>query len=83
MFCAMPGLSGTANSYLFGYRDGNNATSVCSVPGPTIRYDKGVNYNLILFNSLPTGGVKTNIHTHGLNVLGDGNGDDVTRTVNA
>ena len=50
-------------------------------PGPTLRIEAGKKYRLTLRNSAPTHCVPTNIHTHGLHIVGSGDGDDVTRSV--
>jgi FtsP/CotA-like multicopper oxidase with cupredoxin domain len=49
-----------------------------SGPGPLIRLIPGNVYQITLRN---TGNEPTNLHTHGLHIVGDGNGDDVTRDV--
>jgi len=46
--------------------------------GPLIRMQPGTTYQLILRNAATE---PTNLHTHGLHVVGAGNGDDVTRIV--
>lgn len=49
-----------------------------SSPGPLIRLTRGVVHRLTLHNAAS---VNTNFHTHGLHIVGDGDGDDVTRAV--
>ena len=48
--------------------------------GPTIRLTPGHKYKVTLRN-LASPGVTTNLHTHGLHVVGAGDSDDVTRSV--
>ena len=48
--------------------------------GPTIRLIPGSRYRLTLRN---TATVSTNIHTHGLHIVGAGDSDDATRSVGA
>ena len=50
--------------------------------GPTIRLAPGKKYRLTLRNTA-TFGVSTNIHTHGLHIVGAGDSDDVTRSVDS
>ena len=75
------------------YKDGNNAKSLATIPGPTIRMTRGNFYKIKLVNNLsptthdPTHNVLkdaniTNLHTHGLHVSGSGNSDNVLRMVN-
>ena len=55
--------------------------SVCEckgIPGPLIRLVPGNVYKLTLRNA---GTEVTNLHTHGLHIVGDGDGDDVVREV--
>ena len=40
-------------------------------------------YHVTLVNSASEGTNPTNLHTHGLHIPGDGNADDVTRSVPA
>ena len=68
---------------VFGYRTPCR-TSFCdclSGNSPVIRMEPGLRYNFILRNAAPPGTNPTNIHTHGLHLVGDGDGDDVTRMV--
>jgi len=53
--------------------------------GPTIRLAPGKKYKLTLRNTLPQGNKNntSNLHTHGLHIVGSGDGDDVTREVQA
>jgi hypothetical protein len=67
---------------VYGYRlpcpDGE--TCECNgIPGPLIRLIPGNVYKLTLRNA---GTEVTNLHTHGLHIVGDGDGDDVVREVN-
>eukprot|EP00004_Rigifila_ramosa_P028489 TRINITY_DN968_c1_g1_i8.p1 TRINITY_DN968_c1_g1~~TRINITY_DN968_c1_g1_i8.p1 ORF type:complete len:471 (+),score=91.80 TRINITY_DN968_c1_g1_i8:56-1468(+) len=66
----------------FGFRlPGQTA---CDAPGPIIRLTRGTRYQITLQNAATSAGETsgtTNLHTHGLHVSGDGNGDDVTRMV--
>ena len=64
-----------------GYRAPGDPTPCGTRPGPLIRMTPGTTYRLTLHNSYPDPELKTNMHTHGLHVVGDGNGDDVTRFV--
>ena len=50
-------------------------------PGPTIRLTPGKKYLLTLRNASGRENVVTNLHTHGLHIVGAGNSDDVTRHV--
>jgi hypothetical protein len=52
-------------------------------PGPLIRMEPGNTYTLTLLNSAetPASTPTKNLHTHGLHIVGDGDGDDVTRLV--
>ena len=57
-------------------------TSCSLQTAPVIRMAPGKKYLLTLKNTAPAGDeYVTNIHTHGLHISGDGNGNDVTRTV--
>lgn len=49
-------------------------------PGPLIRLVPGNVYKMTLRNA--DSEKPTNLHTHGLHIVGSGNGDDVTRIVN-
>ena len=50
--------------------------------GPTIRLQAGNRYRLTLRNTSPPGKNHTsNLHTHGLHILGSADSDDVTRSV--
>lgn len=51
-------------------------------PGPTIRLEAGNKYYLTMRNAASSASSVTNLHTHGLHVVGSGDGDDVTRHVN-
>ena len=50
-------------------------------PGPLIRLQAGNKYKLTLRNVASSSNIITNIHTHGLHIVGDGDSDDVTRKV--
>ena len=78
-FCM--GESNSETGPVYGYRlpcpDGD--TCECnSIPGPLIRLVPGNMYKLTLRNA---GTEVTNLHTHGLHIVGDGDGDDVVREV--
>mmetsp|Transcript_8460 Transcript_8460/g.12966 ORF Transcript_8460/g.12966 Transcript_8460/m.12966 type:complete len:644 (-) Transcript_8460:468-2399(-) len=60
----------------YGYR--LNPQDECSFPGPLLRLQAGSKYKFTLWN---TSLDPTNIHTHGLHIVGDGDSDDVTRRV--
>ena len=63
----------------YGYRPiGSTLSCTASSPGPLIRMTRGITHHLVLHNAAS---VNTNFHTHGLHVVGDGDGDDVTRVV--
>ena len=64
----------------FGYRDPEDFTPApCgSKPGPLIRMKPGNVYKLTLQNMASE---ETNVHTHGLHIVGSGDSDDVTRHV--
>jgi hypothetical protein len=62
----------------YGYKQPDSTS--CSSPGPLIRVEAGTKYLLTLENTVPD--TVTNVHTHGLHIRGDGNGDSVVRTVN-
>ena len=66
---------------VYGYRLPCPAGETCEcnrVPGPLIRLVPGNVYKLTLRNA---GTEVTNLHTHGLHIVGDGDGDDVIREV--
>ena len=64
---------------VYGYRDLSLPEGApCCSPGPTIVLTAGLNYKMVLHNSMP---FHTNLHTHGLHISGSGNGDSVFRTV--
>jgi FtsP/CotA-like multicopper oxidase with cupredoxin domain len=67
-----------SGSNVFGYRRMGDGSACGSNNGPLIRFQKGQKYQLTLHN---TASVVTNMHTHGLHVVGAGFGDDVTRHV--
>mmetsp|Transcript_33484 Transcript_33484/g.73454 ORF Transcript_33484/g.73454 Transcript_33484/m.73454 type:complete len:571 (+) Transcript_33484:148-1860(+) len=70
---------------VFGYRHPCHDDEVCEChagPGPTIRLEAGNKYLLTLRNAAENVASVTNLHTHGLHIIGAGNGDDVTRVVN-
>jgi suppressor of ftsI len=66
-----------------GYRQAGVQGSPCLSPGPLIRVIPGKRYLLVLKNTMAeteeSSNLETNIHTHGLHVSGDGNGDRITR----
>jgi FtsP/CotA-like multicopper oxidase with cupredoxin domain len=64
------------NSY--GYRTQGDTAPCGTVNGPLIRMEPGKTYKLTLQNEASE---MTNIHTHGLHIVGDGDGNDVTRMV--
>ena len=91
-FCDGRGVDG---SRIFGYRlpctatdelsdsSGSRASCEClGVSGPLIRLQPGKKYKLTLRNAALSSNAITNIHTHGLHIVGDGDSDDVTRRVN-
>jgi len=62
--------------------------STCSSPGPVIRMKAGVKYLVYLTNAVSASttdpiSTTTNVHTHGLHITGDGNGDNVGRMLPA
>jgi FtsP/CotA-like multicopper oxidase with cupredoxin domain len=75
-FCQQTLPDGT--SYFQGYRDLSISNGPCCSPGPTISLIPGYNYKATLRNGAAE---LTNIHTHGVHLMGIGNGDDITRTV--
>jgi len=50
------------------------------ISGPLIRLEPGNKYKLVLRN-MAEESHSTNLHTHGLHIVGSGNGDDVVRQV--
>ncbi|CAB9499006.1 Multicopper oxidase [Seminavis robusta] len=77
------------NSSTFGYRqltthyppkEESNPSS-CGPAGLVIRLTPGQSYRLVLHNNANANNQVTNLHTHGLHIAGDGNADDITRTV--
>jgi FtsP/CotA-like multicopper oxidase with cupredoxin domain len=78
-FCATLEFCKDGSNY--GYRIVGDTSACGSKPGPLIRMTPGNKYKLTLHNSADPF-VLTNIHTHGLHIVGDGDGDDVTRFVN-
>lgn len=77
--CATLEFCNSGTSY--GYRRPGDSTPCGTTPGPLIRMSPGKTYKLTLQNTVPDSSVKTNVHTHGLHIVGDGDGDDVTRFV--
>eukprot|EP00544_Gedaniella_sp_CCMP2646_P008030 CAMPEP_0202488006 /NCGR_PEP_ID=MMETSP1361-20130828/6170_1 /ASSEMBLY_ACC=CAM_ASM_000849 /TAXON_ID=210615 /ORGANISM="Staurosira complex sp., Strain CCMP2646" /LENGTH=904 /DNA_ID=CAMNT_0049117497 /DNA_START=21 /DNA_END=2731 /DNA_ORIENTATION=+ len=79
-FCM--GESNSETGPVYGYRIPCPEGETCecnSIPGPLIRLIPGNVYKLTLRNA---GTEVTNLHTHGLHIVGDGDGDDVVREVN-
>ena len=70
-----------SGSSSYGYRRPGDSAPCGDNPGPLIRMQPGNKYKLTLHNTVSDASLKTNIHTHGLHVVGDGDGDDVTRFV--
>ena len=64
----------------YGYRLPGATVGCGTVNGPVIRMQPDKMYKLTLVN---TATVETNLHTHGLHVVGSGNSDDPTRIVKA
>ena len=64
----------------YGYRKVGEGGVCGATPGPLIRMTPGNTYKLTLHNSAPQG-TKTNIHTHGLHIVGAGDSDNVYREV--
>eukprot|EP01083_Nonionella_stella_P200057 733058_1 len=69
-----------SGSSTYGYRLPNDTTACGEKPGPLIRMTPGSKYKLTLKNTAD-GSTITNVHTHGLHIVGDGDSDDVTRFV--
>ncbi len=65
----------------YGYRKPGDQGACGTVPGPLIRMSAGNTYKLTLHNTASDSNLKTNIHTHGLHIVGDGDGDNVFREV--
>jgi FtsP/CotA-like multicopper oxidase with cupredoxin domain len=55
--------------------------SGCSYPGPLVRLEAGKQYLFNLENTASS--AITNVHTHGLHIVGDGDSDDITRGVSS
>jgi suppressor of ftsI len=71
-------VEGTEQTDFYGYRlEGREG---CTGAAPLIRLKPGNIYRLTLRNTADPS-IQTNLHTHGLHISGDGNGDDVTRFV--
>ena len=68
------------DSGIYGYQiaEGGQCGILTMVSAPVIRLQPGFTYRLTLRNLTPD---PTNIHTHGLHIVGSGNGDDVTRVM--
>jgi hypothetical protein len=79
-FCMGESTSETGPVYGFRLPCPVGETCECNaVPGPLIRLTAGNIYKLTLRNA---GTEVTNLHTHGLHIVGDGDGDNVLREVN-
>lgn len=67
----------------YGYNKPDTSSSACDAftPGPLIRMQPGNTYTLTLQNAASDSAVRTNVHTHGLHIVGSGNGDNVLRSV--
>ena len=87
-FC--DGISDIDGSRVFGYRlpciidNDNDSDENCKclgISGPLIRLQPGNKYKLTLRNVASSSYIMTNLHTHGLHIVGDGDSDDVTRMV--
>jgi len=65
----------------FGYRL-PTCDGTC-IPGraPVIRMEPGKKYQFILNNVAPEGTAPTNVHTHGLHIVGSGDADNILREV--
>ena len=82
-YCGMLEFCAGNNLNTFGYRL-PCLEEECPCPGisgPLIRLQSGSKYRLTLRNAAPDESVVTNLHTHGLHIVGDGDGDDVIREV--
>lgn len=83
-FCATLEFCSTPGSSTYGYRipGGDGEAPPCgNDPGPLIRLQPGHTYKLTLFNSAADSSTITNLHTHGLHIVGDGDSDNVLRYV--
>lgn len=78
-FCATLEFCQDGSNY--GYRSPGDQGACGALPGPLIRMEPGKTYKLTLHNTASDPNVKTNIHTHGLHIVGDGDGDNVFRSV--
>ena len=65
----------------YGYRHFGQGAPCGAFPGPLIRMNQGNKYKLTFVNSASSVDTVTNVHTHGLHIVGAGDGDDVTRFV--
>ena len=78
-FCMGQDSSVTGPTYGYRLPCASGDTCDClSIPGPLIRVIPGNKYRITLRNA---GTEVTNLHTHGLHIVGDGDGDDVVREV--
>ena len=70
------------SSGVYGYL-AEGSSLPCGSLAPLIRMVAGKRYQLRLKNTAPANDADsiTNLHTHGLHISGDGNADDVTRSV--
>ena len=64
----------------FGYRADSSEECSPKNPGPLMRMMRGNTYKLTLVNTASPNQV-TNIHTHGLHINGEGDSDNIVRTV--
>ncbi len=78
-FCATLEFCNDGSNY--GYRKPGDQVACGAVPGPLIRMNPGSTYRLTLQNTASDPNLKTNVHTHGLHIVGDGDGDNVFREV--
>ena len=73
--------SGGGGTPIYGYRlRGDTSVSCGTVNGPILRFQQNKIYKLTLVNSAST---ETNLHVHGMHVIGSGDSDDPTRIVKA
>lgn len=81
-YCGMLEFCTDTNSKTFGYRLPclEEDCPCLGISGPLIRLQSGNKYRLTLRNAADES-VVTNLHTHGLHIVGDGDGDDVIREV--
>jgi FtsP/CotA-like multicopper oxidase with cupredoxin domain len=75
-YCATMEFCQSGNA--FGYR--MSGETGCTYPGPLIRLKAGSKYLMTLENTASSS-TETNLHTHGLHIVGQGDSDDVVRHV--